>query len=290
MVGYRWRSGRGLVAALAAFSAAAVPIATHLFPDAIGDLVDAFERATPIDPAVCRLRYPGEVPPAYVRQGLDRRTSTICYHAFSVGYSGVTRTPLWSVERITADAIEQAHTFGRSEDFHPDPFVRRADRAQLDDYRHSGFDRGHMSPSGDMPTPEAREESFKLANIMPQDRDMNEHLWADIEGATTGAVRHLARDEGTVYVVTGPVFNGAELPTLHGRVAVPSGIYKAVLVPGRGAAAYVAPNEPGRRVQVISIAQLSVLTGIDPFPGAPPQLKATAIELPSPRAAHHDRS
>lgn len=269
-------------AIVAAVLAAATPILAHLFPDAIGDLVDGVTGPRALDPMLCQPQYPAARPPAYVHPGLERRTTTICYHAFSVGYSGLTRTPLWSAERITAVAVEQAHTFGRSEDFHPDPFVRRADRAQLDDYRHSGFDRGHMSPSGDMPTPEAREESFTLANIVPQDRDLNEHLWADIEGA----VRRLARDEGTVYVVTGPVFDGAALPTLHGRVAIPSGIYKAVLVPGRGAAAYLAPNTPGHHVDVISIARLIELTGVDPFPGVAPQLEATTIELPRPRGAH----
>nr|WP_277981558.1 DNA/RNA non-specific endonuclease [Sphingomonas phyllosphaerae] len=107
--------------------------------------------------------------------------------------------------------------------------------------RGSGFDRGDMSPSGDMPSPEAREESFTLANIVPQDRDLNEHLWAGIEGA----VRGLARRYGAVYVVTGQVFDRAAPLRLHDRVALPSAIYKAVLVPGVGAAAYLAPNAPG---------------------------------------------
>lgn len=192
----------------------------------------------------------------------------------------MTRTPLWSAEHLTAAAVDQARTFGRHDDFHPDLYVRRADRARLDDYRGSGFDRGHMSPSGDMPSPEAREESFTLANIVPQDRDMNEHLWAGIEGAVCG----LARRYGTVFVVTGPVFDRAAPSRLHDRVAVPSAIYKAVLVPGVGAAAYLAPNAPGQRCDTLSVDELAERTGIDPFPGEPAKEKKTAIELSMPRA------
>ncbi|MBB3346042.1 DNA/RNA non-specific endonuclease [Sphingomonas sp. BK069] len=269
-------------AALAALALLAAPLVATLFPDAIGDLVDALERPAPPDEATCAAHFAAAIPPAYRDRSLERRATTICYHAFSIGYSGATRTPLWSAEHLTAASVDEARTFGRHDDFHPDPYVRRADRARLDDYRGSGFDRGHMSPSGDMPTPEAREESFTLANIVPQDRDLNEHLWAGIEGA----VRGLARRYGAVYVVSGPVFDRAAPPRLHDRVAVPSAIYKAVLVPGVGAAAYLAPNAPGYRYETLSVEELAERVGIDPFPGEPAKEKRAVIELPAPRTPH----
>lgn len=273
---------RALPSALAALLLVAVPLASWLFPDAIGDLTDAIERPAPPDAATCAAHFARATPPAYRDHALERRATTICYHAFSIGYSGVTRTPLWSAEHLTRAAVDQARTFGRHDDFHPDLYVRRADRARLDDYRGSGFDRGHMSPSGDMPTPEAREESFTLANIVPQDRDMNEHLWAGIEGT----VRGLARRYGAVYVVTGPLFDRAAPPRLHDRVAVPSAIYKAVLVPGVGAAAYVAPNAPGDRYETVSVGELTQRAGVDPFPGEPAEEKRAMIELPATRTTH----
>lgn len=144
-----------------------------------------------------------------------------------------------------------------------------------------------MSPSGDMPTPEAREESFTLANIVPQDRDLNEHLWAEIEGA----VRGLARHYGAAYVVTDPLFDRAAPPRLHDRVAVPSAIYKAVLVPGVGAAVYLAPNAPGHRYETLSVGELTQRVGVDPFPSEEAAERQIAIKLPSaPAQFSHPRA
>lgn len=142
-----------------------------------------------------------------------------------------------------------------------------------------------MAPSADMPTRAARQESFSLANIVPQDEDMNSELWNDTEQA----VRRLATKHGTIYVVTGPVFARGKLDSLNDRVAIPSAIYKAVLIPGQGAAVFYAANKSERSMAIVSVAQLASLTGIDPFPEASAATKARAIELSEPRPRRRQR-
>ena len=165
--------------------------------------------------------------------------------------------------------------------FHPEPRLPAGERAEIEDYVRSGYDRGHMAPSGDMPDAASQGESFTLANMIPQNPDHNRGLWADIE---TG-VRELARRHGEVYVVTGPVFAGANLMSLKGRVIVPTSVYKAVYVPGAGiAGAYLAPNDPGGTWQVVSVDALTALIGIDVFPRLDPRLRAAAGPLPGPKA------
>lgn len=282
--------GGQFATALIAIAAIGAPIASYVYPATIGriaPLVDYFRPAAPTDLARCKRQYFEAATPALVHKGLDRRTTTVCYQAFAIGYSGLTRTPLWSAERLTGAAVASAKTFGRKGiEFYPDDHLPGRDRAALDDYRRSGFDRGHMAPSADMPTIEARRESFTLANVVPQDRTMNAEVWSDIEQA----VRRLARKHGTIYVVTGPVFGSAKLDSLNGRVAIPTAIYKAVLIPGRGAAAYVADNTARRRLAIVSLAQLAHLTGVDPFPEADARTKARAIDLPTPRQQKRRRS
>ena len=105
-------------------------------------------------------------------------------------------------------------------------------------------------------------DSFSLANIVPQDAQLNRHGWAELEGY----VRDLAESLGTVYVVTGPAFLGTDLDRLHGRVLVPSHVWKAAYVPGQGAGAWIVTNDEKQQWETISIADLTTRVGIDPFP------------------------
>jgi endonuclease G len=224
---------------------------------------------------------PGEFadgrPPALLNPKLAVGTRLLCNQEYAVLHSAVTRTALWSAEHLTAEQVEQARGLPRQGDFHPDDRLPPDERAELRDYARSGYDRGHLSPSGDMPTPESQQESFSLANMIPQAPDLNRNLWAAIEEA----VRRLARDDGSLYVVTGPVFQGTQLQQLRGRVLVPTSVYKAVYDPARGqAAAYLCPNVNGPQCQTVSIAQLAQLTGINPFPAA--SVTAAPLALPTP--------
>jgi endonuclease G, mitochondrial len=232
-------------------------------------------------PESCLQHVAGGIPPALLKPQLARGTQMLCYEEFAVLHSAAVRTPLWSAEHLTREQIEAASQLKRRNAFHSEPRLPASDRAKLADYSRSGYDRGHMSPSGDMPTPKAQRESFSLANIIPQHPCNNEVLWEGIESA----VRDLASAEGEIYVVTGPIYEGTDIPFLNGRVGVPSRVYKAVYDPvRRGAAAYVTPNADGMDWQGISIDQLAQITGIDPFPAIPAEIKAVAMPLPTPQA------
>ncbi len=219
--------------------------------------------------------------PAIKSPKLATQTYPICFSEIALLYSGIARTPLWSAEHLTAARIQRARTLPRlrSNAFHEEPGLPADRRSELADYRRSGFDRGHMAPNGDMSTEEAQEESFSLANMIPQEPCNNEVLWEGIESA----VRDLALDEGEVYVVTGPAFLGAELQSLKGRVLVPTHIFKAVYIPSRkAAAAYFAPNDGSQSWEPISISELENRVGVDVFPQLNADVKQHAMSLPEP--------
>jgi endonuclease G len=231
----------------------------------------------------CPQHFEDGAAPALVNPKLANRTREICYSGYAVLHSGITRTPLWSAEHLTRDRVEGAREMVRKNDFHPDPHLPIGERSELSDYSRSGFDRGHMAPSGDMPDRQSQDESFSLANMVPQNADDNRGLWSDLEQT----VRNLARKDGDLFVVTGPIFQGAQLQSLHGRVLVPTSIFKAVYdVKRNQAGAYVARNESGNQFQRISVIELKGLTGIDVFPGLPESVKGVAMDLPSPAAPH----
>lgn len=231
--------------------------------------------------SACSSQLFGGVAPSVKSPELLSQTHSLCFREIAVLYSGVARTPLWSAEHLTAQRIERARALPRlrSNAFHEEPSLPAAERAELGDYRRSGFDRGHMAPNGDMSTPEAQEESFSLANMIPQDPCNNEVLWEGIESA----VRELALAENDVFVVTGPAFLGAELQSLKGRVLVPTHIFKAIYVPARNAAAaYFAPNDASQRWEALSISELESRIRIDVFPRLGAEVRRKPMALPEP--------
>src|SRR5271165_3353659 len=219
--------------------------------------------------------------PAIRNAALSAQTYSVCFSEINVLYSGVARTPLWSAEHLTSSRIQRAKTLPRlrSNAFHEETSLPSELRSELADYRRSGFDRGHMAPNGDMSSPDSQEESFSLANMIPQDPCNNEVLWEGIESA----VRELTLQRGEVFVVTGPAFLGSEIQSLKGRVLVPTHLYKAVYVPAANAsAAYFAPNDGSQSWEAISIAELETRIGIDVFPQLSAAVKVQPMTLPEP--------
>lgn len=196
----------------------------------------------------------------------------ICYDGYSLASDPIYADPLWSAEHLTADGVKAALAAKRVGAFHPEPLIPAFERAELSDYRCAPYDRGHMTPVGDFGTASQENDTFSLANMVPQDAALNEGLWAGIEGA----VRKLAQTDGELYVVTGPLF-GANPGMLKGRVAIPSATWKAIYDPKIGAAeAIVAANDASGNWRVSSINDLAQLIGFDPMPGAPAAVKAEA--------------
>ena len=234
-------------------------------------------------PTACPEHYPGGMAPDIVRPALAARVREICFEGYAVLHSGISRTALASAEHLTRRRIQRARQQPRDDAFHVEDELPEDERARLADYARSGFDRGHMAPSGDMPTASSQAESFSLANMVPQSPGSNRCLWEGIEST----VREIATDEGEVWVLTGPIFEGENLRRLNGRLLVPTSLYKAIYVPGRGiAGAYLAPNEPGLEWRAVSLDQLRQVAGIDAFPALSPALKSQAAELPEPRPSN----
>ena len=216
--------------------------------------------------------------PDILNQALKTNTRELCYSGFAVLHSGVTRSPIFSAEHLTNQRVLAAQKLPRKDSFHPELHLAPTERGELNDYSHSGFDRGHMSPNKDMSDEKMQEESFSLANIVPQNPSNNQVLHEGIEEVT----RILARTYDEIYVVTGPAYIGSTINKI-GNVIVPTHIWKAIYIPSQSAAAaYWENNAPGMNYEIISINELKNRTGVDVFPNLPNQIKANAVKLPVP--------
>jgi endonuclease G len=227
--------------------------------------------------AACSDEFWHEQPPVLAAQG---PLYALCASHFATLYSGLTETPLYSAEHLTAQQIDDAIHLPRHGDFHEDHRLPATSASTLEEYRDSGFDRGHMVPSADEPDWQSQYESFALSNIVPQNANDNRYLWADIEMA----VRELVLSGGDdVYVVTGPLFNPKAAEALRGAVEVPTFIYKAVYDHSAGfTGVYVARNAPGLKFWKLSIENFQQRFGINPFPALGTGIESDGGELPDP--------
>lgn len=215
--------------------------------------------------AQCPQHFPGYVPTV----AWPSRQRALCFDGFAVLHSGESKTPVYSVERLTRSSVEAAKGIKRSDRFYPEARLPAADRAQLADYAGSGYDRGHMAPAGDMPTEEAKAQSFSLANMVPQAPELNQKAWNQIEQATR---KYAARAPGDVYVFTGPTFDQRPPTIGAGRVWVPSHTWKVVYSRGDGRtwAYWMANNAGMHSLQPISYQEFEQRAGLDLLPHAAP--------------------
>lgn len=229
-------------------------------------------------PTQCDGLYFGNEAPDILNTKLLPKTQELCYGSFAVMHSGISRTPLWSAEHLTKERLR--HKGKRTNDFHPEERLSNDERAELADYVRSGYDRGHMAPAADMPNKKSQHECFTLANMVPQNSENNRGIWSAIEGAT----RNLTNEKGSLYVITGPIFSGSQIKRIGGRVLVPTKLYKAIYDPSSGkGAAYLVANATSNDYEVISIAQLEQMSGLNLFPKMSSSTKEKAMDLPDPQ-------
>ena len=193
------------------------------------DPMIAMKSAMARDPA-CRSNVLGAVPPDLTNQRFAN-TQILCWQGYAVQTNPYTRTPLWTAHRLTPAGVVAARNTLRSSEFFDEPRVFANSIGRMADYRRSGFDRGHMVPSGDMPSPELQNETFSMVNIIPQDPTNNRCLWSDIEMAVRMYVHDQRRE---VYVVTAPLHRALQPRMIGNGVVVPSHIMKAVYEPASG--------------------------------------------------------
>lgn len=117
-------------------------------------------------------------------------------------------------------------------------------RVSPDDYRGSGFDRGHVVPAADRNKRQADSESvFWMTNIIPQAADNNRGPWSQLESYC----RDLAKQGKELYIISGWAGSGGlgergkKTAIAQGKVAVPAATWKIVVV----------LNQPGSGIQDI---------------------------------------
>lgn len=154
---------------------------------------------------------------------------------YVVGYGEARMNPLWVCYRVYSTA-----QVGTAPD-HGWRIDRRTEaRVSDNDYKYTDYQRGHMAPKSVMYHcygPEAVYDTFQLSNACPQQGELNNGPWGDLEDRVRNDYPLLFEE---VWVIAGPIFddaNGqkylakdaAHCNTPQKPVEIPDAFYKIVI-------------------------------------------------------------
>ncbi|MBK9768714.1 MAG: DNA/RNA non-specific endonuclease [Chloracidobacterium sp.] len=142
---------------------------------------------------------------------------------YSLSYHRTNGRPNWVAWRLDSSWIGGA---SRQDDYRADPALPAGwYQVQDNDYSGSGYDRGHMCPSGDRTRSIAdNSATFLMTNFVPQLGANNQGPWNDFENYC----RTLASQGNEIYIITGPSGNIGTIAA--GHVVIPAVTWKVVLV------------------------------------------------------------
>lgn len=190
---------------------------------------------------------------------------------YTVGYSESMKDPLWVTYRL----FDVQHLWSGPRESHFSVDLRTHAKVKSDDYKKSGFDRGHMAPNYGIATRYgvlAQKETFLMSNVIPQTPRVNRRIWEDLEHKV--ATRY-GRYFGEVWVITGPVFE-KPIEKLDAGISIPSHYYKIIADEHDGKIRVMAfligrhcPPYTRIKSHLVSVDKIEELTGLNFFPNMP---------------------
>jgi len=151
---------------------------------------------------------------------------------YVVSYNESRGTPNWVSYELDS---RQFGSENRCNCFTADPNLPAAKQIYTSDYTNGGFDRGHMTRSADRTTTNVENaNTFYLTNVVPQQADLNQGVWAQFEN-TLGDSADAGR---AVYIMVGPLYSkthGLTFLKNEGKVAIPDSTWKVAIIGPRNA-------------------------------------------------------
>ena len=160
---------------------------------------------------------------------------------YVTSFDSTRKTPRWTSWEVTSKWLGST---GRTTQFSKDADLSFP-QATNADYTGSGYQRGHICPSGDRTSTVAdNAATFVFTNAVPQTAASNTGTWETLEAET----RSFAKAGSHVFVVAGSIF--ADTRTIGAGVAIPTSMFKVVVLMSGD---HPVPSEVTRTTRVIAV-------------------------------------
>lgn len=218
-----------------------------------------------------RISSKAEIPVIYSGE----KEQIVEHEGYVLSFNSTYKVANWAAYELTGKEV-QTQKSNRFNKFLLDPAIKGG-TALNEDYIHSGYDRGHLVPAGDMKwSAKAMRESFYLSNIIPQKPKLNQGIWKKLEEQ----IREWAIEDSALLITAGPVLRNNLRRLGKSRVAIPDTMYKVIVSPygkePKGIAFLFANKGYGKtplQSLAIPIDSVEKITGIDFFPGLPDEME-----------------
>lgn len=191
---------------------------------------------------------------------------------YALSYNRDRGTANWASWQVSADWLGRTE---RQDNFRQDGGLPvGVYQVTPNDYRNTGFNRGHIVPSGDRTrSPQDNSATFLMTNILPQAPANNQGVWRELEEATREQAYQFDK---VLWIIAGGYGDRGQIA--EGQVTIPSRLWKIIVVvdPGDGAenvdlgTPIIAVDMPNRetvnpdwRVYQTTIDQIELATGYD---------------------------
>lgn len=192
---------------------------------------------------------------------------------YTVSFNMEMNIPNWVAWRLDTEKLIERES--RNDKFLPDPDIEQSLAITTDEYKHSGWDRGHMCPAADNKYHwRAMDQSFYMTNVCPQNHNLNRGDWKELEDACRKWAEH-----EPVYIVCGPILYKQPRYGYIGKnhsIRIPDAFFKVVLTglatQSPRAIGFIYKNESGNNKKskyVNSIDEVERITNLDFFSSLP---------------------
>ena len=152
---------------------------------------------------------------------------TIYYRdGFCLSYSEKWEQPKWIFYTLKKSDINCSTKIKRKNYWFQNDYNIKTGSSTLEDYKNTGYDRGHLKPSADESCDlNQMKETFLMSNMSPQLPEFNRYIWKNLESY----VRKNVFDYDSIQIVTGGNLNEKLAYIGINKVGVPKHFYKVLI-------------------------------------------------------------
>ena len=201
--------------------------------------------------------------PKFYQDAMLTESYRVCGQNLTLLYSGITKTPLWVAQYLSAVPEEKTQVIQPELASYHQVYLSEK---QLNDQHYATL----------LALPKTEQQFAPLIKV-PFNSPQQAKQWQAIDASLKQLSQSYHQD---IYVVTGTDYNAANLTQIAGQIWRPQGFYKAVYIPETGVMGAYYLSQQQNHIEYLSICGLEQKLQMQLFPQLSSEQKRDVYQLP----------